>query len=487
MKYVFLIFSLVPRLLWSQYYFDFEIEPEQNTGFCINGMVEQYPALRWSCLQEEAISGAYSLHHSFDNQESGCDYFIITLDPIHNTDSLTFSFRVKHGYPPSSDNNWQVVILADFSSGQINEGLILGVNHSGSDDMVKLWNCQYGHCHEICKTKLNYQEQIGSELAPQFKLVWTREGKLNIYYTKDPRDEPLEQIGSCRLDSLPEGRQLVIRYEYSSSRDRNLWIDEIIMEGRFVNDTLAPYITGVEVLDGQTLAINFSESVIPPACHSFRLSGSSTGSINPDTVMIAQHGVVLKFPRTIPNREEHQLSVEGICDRDANCLKDTLITCLRNDAEWGDVVFNELMVDPSPMVLLPEEEYMEIFNRSDFEVDLTGWRIEVNDRSYSINGLNLKVQGPIESLSLDKPPFKLGPDAYVVITGISLPNEGATLALFSKKEVLIHAVRYELPWNAFNWKKEGGWSLESSDPDQVCNITALWEYSSNQKGELQDF
>ena len=356
------------------------------------------------------------------------------------------------------------------------------MNHSGSDDMVKLWNCQDGDCNEICNTKLNYQEQIGSELAPKFKLVWSREGKLKLYFTKDPMGEPLEQIGSCLLDSLPGGRQVVIRYEYSSSQDRNLWIDEMIMEGRFVSDTLAPYVLGVEVLDELTMAINFSESVILPACQSFRLSGSSTGRMNPDTVMIAQHGVVLKFPGIVPNREEHQLWIEGICDRDANCMKDTLITCLRNDAEWGDVVFNELMVDPTPVVFLPEEEYMEIFNRSDFEVDLSGWRVEVNDRSYSIDGLKLKARGPMGSLLVDEPPFKLWPDSYVVITGISLPNEGATLALFSEKDVLIHAVRYEIPWNGLDWKKEGGWSLESPDPHQLCNIAALWEYSSNPKG-----
>ncbi len=487
MKYVILIFSLIPRLLWSQFHFDFEIDTSQNMGKCINERFEQYPALRWNCHKEGAISGDYSLRQTYDNQESGCDYMIITLDPFFQSDSLIFSFRLKHGYPPSSANNWQVGVLADFSDGKINEGLFLGVNHTGSDDVIKLWKYHQGDCKEICSTRLNYQEQIGNELAPQFKLIRTRQGALNIYFTKNPLDEPLEQIGFCQLDSLPEGRQVLIRYEYSSAQDRNLWIDDLMVDGHFVSDTVVPFIRGVKVLDGQSMEISFSESVLLPKCYSFLLSGSSLGSMNPDSVYINRHRVFLNFPRTIPNREQLELWVEEICDWDGNCLTDTLIPCIRNDAVWGDVVFNELMVDPTPKVLLPEEEYVEIFNRSEFEIDLSGWWMDVNGQAHLIDGLNVQSQGSGEVRMIEQPPFKLAPDAYLVITEINLPNEGATLSLYSEIGALIHALRYGLPRNTPEWKRDGGWSLESPDPDQVCNFSSLWEFSLNPWGGTPGF
>lgn len=390
MKYLFFIFSLFPQFLWAQYLFDFENDTLGEMEFHMNGIWEEVPAGRWECAGEYAISGSYSLHHSYDNDNAGCDYFIITLDPLQDTDSLFFSFRVKHGYPPSSANNWQVAFLADYSKGNdmtivsaqedilITEGLILGVNFKGSDDLLKLWECQSGDCHELCITSLNYQEQVGNNAAPEFQLVWHRNGILNIYFTRNPEEDPVELIGFCQLNNLPEGRHFVIRYEYSSTRDRNLWMDEIRLDGNFVRDT-------------------------------------ST-------------------------------------------------TILRNEAEWGDVVFNELMVDPAPAVLLPAIEYLEIYNRSGYELNLENWRIEVNGRNHILTDQSLK------------------PYSYEVITGITIPNDGATMALYNESGALVHSVRYELPWGGPDWKKEGGWSLESPDPDQVCIISELWEYSSDRTG-----
>ena len=476
MKYLFLFFSLLPQLLWAQYHFNFEPDTGGVTETGLNDHWEQVPAGRWECTMEGAISGDYSLHHSFDNPDAGCDYVIIPHDPIQDTDSLSFSFRVKHGHPPSSANNWQVAFVADCSEGidlangservscTITRGLILGVNFRDSDDLVKLWKCQNGNCLELCTTSLNYQDQVGTDVAPEFRLVWYREGGLDIYFTRDPEQYPVEQIGSCMLDSLPGGRNLVIRYEYSPARDRNLWMDEIKMDGNFVRDTVAPGIEGVKVLDARRLQINFSEPVHLFSHHSFHLSGTSYGSMNPDTIHANQGELVLEFPGIIPNREEQLLWVTGICDGDANCLSDTLVTILRNEAEWGDVVFNELMVDPTPSVLLSEEEYLEVYNRSGYEVNLGEWKLEVNSKNHLI------TEQIIE------------PATYGVIAGITLPNEGATLALYSETGKLVHSVRYSLPWEGPDWKKEGGWSLESPDPDLVCNISEFWEYSSDPRG-----
>ena len=476
MKYLILFFSLLPQFLWSQYHFNFESDTGGVAKPGLSDLWEQVPTGRWECALEGAISGDYSLHHSFDNPDAGCDYVIIPHEPIQDIDSLSFSFRVKHGHPPSSANNWQVAFGADYpekidltngsegASCTITRGLILGVNFRDSDDLVKLWKCQEGKCLELCTTSLNYQDQAGTDVAPEFRLVWNSEGGLDIFFTLDPEQYPVEQIGSCMLDSFPGGRHLVIRYEYSPARDRNLWIDEIKMDGNFVSDTVAPGIEDVKVLDARHLQINFSEPVSQFSYLSFQLSGTSYGSMNPDTIMANQGELVLEFPGIIPNREEQRLWVTGICDGDANCLSDTLVTILRNEAEWGDVVFNELMVDPTPSVLLPEEEYLEFYNRSGYEVNLGEWKLEVNSKSHLITEQIIK------------------PATYGVIAGITLPNEGATLALYSETGKLVHSVRYALPWEGPDWKKEGGWSLESPDPVLVCNISDFWEYSSDPRG-----
>jgi hypothetical protein len=136
---------------------------------------------------------------------------------------------------------------------------------------------------------------------------------------------------------------------------------------------------------------------------------------------------------------------------------------------WGDVVFNEVMADPNPPVHYALE-YLELHNRTDQMVDLESWVLQINARKYSLSE-SMMPEGTL-----------LSPGAFGVVTGLTLPNGGATLSLYNPVDFLVHAASYGVPWNGTEWKKEGGWSLESPDPEQVCKVSDLWEYSSDPAG-----
>jgi len=138
-------------------------------------------------------------------------------------------------------------------------------------------------------------------------------------------------------------------------------------------------------------------------------------------------------------------------------------------AAWGEVVFNEVMADPNPPVDF-DQEYLEVYNRSHRVLDLEDWILQVNTRTYILSAA-LMPGGTL-----------LAPGSFGVVLGPGLPNEGATLVLCDPRGDLVHAARYRAPWNGDDWKKEGGWALESPDPDQVCRISELWEYSVDPAG-----
>ncbi len=418
------------------------------------------PEGRWNCSTADALAGEFSLRHEFDNPESGVDFLVYSHDRIDPNDSVLFSFRIRHGYTPSSANSWQIALGAEFSpeSQLIRKGIVVGVNFLASDDLVKIWNFVDGKPQELYVTPLNYQEEVGIERAPLFSLAWLPEGVLKLYFAKDPSVQEPVEIGSCELELLPHGQQLVIRYAYTSARDRLLWLDDIIFEGNFIRDTLTPFVTGVEVVGEHTLNVGFSEQVKLPVAGSFLLDGEP-----PDSCWIDGTAIVLDFSTPIPNRLPQELWIGNICDRDHNCLADTVVGFMRNEAVWGDVVFNEVMADPEPEILLPGEEYLEFYNRSNQRLDLSHWRIHVNHREYDL----------IEWIE---------PLSYKVIEGISLPNEGATLALYNEQGILVHGTSYRIPWNGTDWKKEGGWSLESPDPNQMCLVSQRWTYSTDPSG-----
>ncbi len=140
-----------------------------------------------------------------------------------------------------------------------------------------------------------------------------------------------------------------------------------------------------------------------------------------------------------------------------------------NQTTWGEVVINELMADPYPPVRW-EEEYLELYNRSERALDLEGWDLHINTRSHTL------------SETLMPGGTRVDPGSYGIVTGLTLPNDGALVCLYEPGGILVHAASYKLPWDGEDWKKEGGWSLESPDPEQLCTLSELWEFSEDPEG-----
>jgi len=112
-------------------------------------------------------------------------------------------------------------------------------------------------------------------------------------------------------------------------------------------------------------------------------------------------------------------------------MNDTVLRVMRNVAVWGDLVINELMFDPEPEVSISMGEYVELFSRSEYPLDLEGWILVVGERRYELGGTS---QGDM-----------IEPGDYRLLTQISLPNHGSLLALYNSAGALVHAARYRIP------------------------------------------
>jgi len=499
-KLVLLLFLVFPELLCGQYFFDFETDSLKPDSECPADSWEQFPAGRWNCSSEQPLSGKRSLRHAYDNQGSGCDHIILTHDPPVTDSTFGCSFRIRHGYPPSSANNWQVALLSETSledpeweetdgteqfvqapegdgsartgtGGEwISEGLILGVNLVGSDDRLTLWQWEEGTPRVICVTSLNYQDVAGTGGAPLISLEVGRDRSVSIYFARDP-GSAISLIGTGQLNSVPAGRQLVFRFRYSSAQDRKLWIDDLVLSGTFIKDTLPPVIDSVEVVDGVQVIFYFSEPIKQTGCSAFRLERPGGVWQQPVACRMEGEGQVwIEFAEELPNRESVRIGVADVCDPDGNCLSDTTLTLRRCEAVWGDLVFNEVLADPAPQVRLPDLEFLELYNRSGEQFDLSGWQLAVNGRIYLLDEDNTE------------PGLRIAPGGYLLVTGMNLPNEGGELVLLTENGILVHAAAYAIPWQGPEWKKEGGWSLESPDPERICGISSLWGYSEDASG-----
>lgn len=133
---------------------------------------------------------------------------------------------------------------------------------------------------------------------------------------------------------------------------------------------------------------------------------------------------------------------------------------------FKDVVITEIMADPTPRVGLPEKEYVELLNRRDAVLLLTGWTLTDGTSTVTL------------------PEFYLAPHSYLVL-GDNIPtlnNAGDSLWLRNEKGVVIDSLGYEPSWYRDEDKSAGGWSLELIDFDNICSVEDNWAASIDASG-----
>src|SRR5690625_1117780 len=159
-----------------------------------------------------------------------------------------------------------------------------------------------------------------------------------------------------------------------------------------------------------------------------------------------------------------------------NCIKTKAF------AQTPSVIINELMVNPNNATL-PRYEYIELHNPGKENINLRGFKINVNQRSFVL------------------PEFILSKGQYVILTqkervseftkygntiGIenwpAVHNQEASLSLLSDQDSLIEEFRYSHMWHDSATKRRGGWSLERINPNIPCHIPENWSSSIAKTG-----
>jgi len=485
-KLIFLLLFL-PTFVFAQFTEDFE-SGDISTW-------TQSNTERWGASDVSPINGNYSLHHIFDNPDSGEDQISIELPAIDLTaQNVTWRFKIRHGYNPSSSNNWSVFILSDddanqmYPGGNVN-GYAVGVNYTGSDDTLRLWKITAGNASEVVTTSINWQEDIGTSLAPAIEINNGYNGEWDIRININGDFNDLTHIGSGMNETLLYPAHFGLYYKYSSSQDMKLWIDDLYVEKE---DTIIPQVLNFEIIDSTRLKIDFNESVdsLIAVNTSNYFVDNSIG--NPDSVSIneIQNSVELFFGSSFINETYYQIDISNIEDLSGNMMSDTTIQFLYFIIEPHHVVINEIMADPNPPVnSLPNEEYIELFNTTNFDIDLSNWKM--------ISGTSNR----------DLPSYILESNSYVILCSETaaeelnsygnviafssftniITNSGTTVKIISDQEIVIDSVAFTIDWYQDPEKDDGGWSLERIDPLNFCSGITNWKASENANGGTPGF
>jgi len=248
------------------------------------------------------------------------------------------------------------------------------------------------------------------------------------------------------------------------------------------DDITAPSLLTIEVTGSNLILLTFNEPI--DTNNIDLISVSITPSLTIDSIGVANTAgdvIFIRFTSDIAFAVNYMISVANMedCIGNLNTIGSSLTFEIGYVPSPGDLIINEIFIDPSPIIGLPEAEFIEIYNKSDKKIDL----------SYAeLNGKSINR-------------FLLFPDDYVIITDdddtslfaeysnvvainswITLNNTSMQLTLTNTNNEVIDNVYYFSSWYNDDEKDSGGWSLERKNPESKCNFANNWAVSIDNRG-----
>lgn len=123
-------------------------------------------------------------------------------------------------------------------------------------------------------------------------------------------------------------------------------------------------------------------------------------------------------------------------------------------SEPGDVIINEVMANQAGLTLLPETEYVEIYNTLDSAIALHNWKFIYNEKAYTIPDTVLKAKQYAILFKTDK---NIHVDPTGIALGITsfpvLANNGKTISIKNSIDIEIDMITYDVASKAQSWER----------------------------------
>ncbi|HEY5690552.1 MAG TPA: lamin tail domain-containing protein [Cyclobacteriaceae bacterium] len=280
---------------------------------------------------------------------------------------------------------------------------------------------------------------------------------------------------------------------YTSTRSDKFYFDDFIVTGDSYIDTTPPLVNLIETISANKLIIRFNEEVDPITSIDLTNYSVGNGIGNPSGVELLpdQKSVELTFNSNFENGVSQTILISKVTDIAGNIITNStnpFLYFITVPALPKDIIFTEILADPSPQVGLPDAEYIEIYNRSSNPFDLNNW-IFSDGNSMAILPTQIILPGTYWIITSTANSSKFGLTTNVI--GVSnfptLNNSTDTLTFKTPQGQTIDSLNYDLSWYRSVDKQEGGWALELIDPHNPCGEEDNWTSSEDDNGGTPGF
>ena len=397
-----------------------------------------------------------------------------------------YDFNVRLDFNPSTSNYARVYLVSSSNNllGSLNGYFVQIGGASGTLDDVSLY-----YQNGTAATKIINGTNGTVALNPNVDVRVTRDMNGNWELLIDTAlNGTFISEGTIFHNLTTTSSYFGVFCDYTSTRSTKFFFDNFVVTGGPVMDIDPPVLDSTKAISATEVDVYFNEYVdltTSQLISNYAVNngiGSPTSAIRDATDSSVVH---LTFSSSIPNNT-YTLSVINVEDLAGNAIGLETVNFVINfvtPSQYGDVVINEIFADPTPVVGLPDAEFIELTNNTSSTINLFDW-----------------VYGDA-STRVALPSYSLAPSAYVILCNqadtalftaygsvLGLPswptlnNGGDFLGLRDATNTLIDTVNYTSAWYKDANKANGGWTLERINPTAICSDANNWIASNNPSG-----
>lgn len=407
--------------------------------------------------------------------------YLTTPHNLSSLDNKQWEIRVRQTFSPSSSNYGRVYLTsasADLSTNP--DGFYLQFGEAGATDAVRLFKMISGVSTPICASP---DGQIAASFTTRVKVIRDNSGLWKLY---------VDATGGTNFGSpftgtdatVLLGTHFGVAQTYTASNANKFYYDDVYI-GNEIVDMLPPSLVSTSVVSNTQIDVLFSEPVGGTS-----LLQNSNYTLNPavsvsNVALDGTNGALLHLTlgSALTNGQTYQLTVSSAEDLFGNAatnLTASFTYLVGETAAKGDLVISEIMVDPSPVIGLPELEFVEIYNRSNKYIDLSGWKIGDQSGDGTIaSGFIHPGQYKILCATASVSEFA---GSYGVTSFPSYNNSSDDVVLKTSAGMIIDKITYSDTWYQDAVKKNGGYTLELINPDDPCSDASNWIASNSTTG-----
>ncbi|MBN2778282.1 MAG: lamin tail domain-containing protein [Bacteroidales bacterium] len=428
---------------------------------------------------EFIVNGSNELQLNGNSTEGGTSYLSTVSQSFYDAE---WEFLVKFGFNPSSTNYCNVYLSSD-QANMTNASMGYFVKIGNTADEVSLYRRDAsgstmiidGIDKRLDMTNVNVRVKVTRDFDGNWTLMSDTLGGTS-YFTEG------SVFDNTYLNSQHFGFECI----YTSTRWDKFFFDDIIVSGDPYIDTDAPVLLSHQIIDNQNIILTFNEDLDATTALNTSNYLINNGIGTPSSVSFyggLNSKVLLELANSLVSPGEYILYYQDIEDLSSNIIEDGTIEFSFLEFEPGMIVINEIMADPTPVVELPDAEFVELYNTSEYGIDLKDWTYQIGTSVkdlpsfYLASGEYVILCHEDNVALLESYGNTLGVPSFPLIT-----NGGQTITLFDTAGIVIDAVSYSDTWYQDSYKAEGGWTLEKIDPTNTCSPQTNWIASNDNSG-----